>query len=232
MTAWRDPDVDYSNFGPAVNFLIESAIEDIHTAMPGTVISYDATTRRAEIEPSLRHVLGDGQKSLIQPPVLDVPVLHPAGGGYVILMPIKPGDAVMMVFSERGITDFKKRLELSDPDITDSHSMRDAVAIPGFGPSGEVVPGRGIRIQSIDGKTRLSLETGSIKMIVDDQEATMSSTGLVVENLVVSGSVHLPPDVYSGGGLTPQRNIGAGHKHIYPDPGPPPSSARTGPVSP
>ena len=53
----RNPDIEYDNAPQSLPFVIfETFKEVLHTAMPGVVVSYDAETKRAVVQPGLRTV--------------------------------------------------------------------------------------------------------------------------------------------------------------------------------
>ena len=117
------------------HFLIEQYLKDnVHTAIPGHVVTYSATSRRAIVQPAIRLAYTDGTE-VSKPPVGNVPVLFPSGGGYTVHLPLEKGDPVMLLCSERSMADFKRAYQEASPGTSPLFSMRDAVAIPGFGPS-------------------------------------------------------------------------------------------------
>ena len=126
------PDHDYSNLAVAVRFALRQGLKDLYTCMPGIVRSYDPETRRATVQGALSIVTTDG-RVIDRTPVHDVPVVLPAGGGFALTFPLEPGDPVLLVYSQRGLSGFKKMHDLSAPDLDGFFSEKDAVAIPGFG---------------------------------------------------------------------------------------------------
>ena len=74
--------------------------------------------------------------SLPKAVILDVPVLFMAGGGFSVLVPFVPGDAVMLLFSERDIARFKATLETGPPLSEDIMEIQHAVAALAFVPPG------------------------------------------------------------------------------------------------
>ena len=89
--------------------------------------------------------------------ISNVPVLHPSGGGFVIAFPLAPGDPVLLVFSARGISQFKKDFTESPPDDDAIFSYKDAIALPGFGATEINKIGNGITIQTEDGSAFITI---------------------------------------------------------------------------
>ena len=117
--------IDYGNGSTALRFALRQALKGIYTCLPGLVVSYDAATRRANVQ-----------------------VLFPCGGQSAFTFPVEAGDAVLLVYSQRGLRDFKKTHAMSQPGVESFFSYRDAFAIPGFGPVGAWEPEHEIAISS------------------------------------------------------------------------------------
>jgi hypothetical protein len=78
---------------------------------------------------------GDGNYvSQKLPKLADVPVAFPRGGGYAVSFPIKAGDFVLLVFSERNIGQWRSTGTQGDPGDLGMHTLDGAVAIPGVYP--------------------------------------------------------------------------------------------------
>lgn len=158
----RDLDSSYSHLDQVLGFCFRQEMKDVHTSIPGVVESYNAETKRASIQIAMnmlikRDNLAGNPESVARPIIQDVPVLHVAGGGYVIHVPLVRGNAVMLLFSERGIERFKERFEVSDPTVGSFFAERDAVAIPGFGSLEHKLAGDGLTIQTEDGQQSVQI---------------------------------------------------------------------------
>ena len=128
----RDPETRYGkSLSQALEFFFSQKIKEFHTAIPGVVNAYEQTTKRARVQIGLNMRLTDG-KSKARPIILDVPVCHPSGGGYVVHVPLRAGDGVLLVFSERGIENFKETFAVADPPVGSIMAERDAIAVPGI----------------------------------------------------------------------------------------------------
>ena len=136
---------------------LESRVLELHTSRPGNIVEYDPETKRAVVQPAVDLLLDDGTVTA-RAPLLDVPVIHPSGGGFVCHFPLAPGDPVMLVFSDRGLTAFKEAYEKSSPDVDRLMSEADAVAIPGFG-------AREVSLASDEGLT-IQAEDGSVSVVI------------------------------------------------------------------
>ena len=162
----RLPDELHDHLSSVLRFTVEQFRKTINISIPATVISYDAVTRRATVQPAI-NILTTADEELKRPPLVDVPFIWLSTGGYIVHSPVRKGDAVMLLISQRGLTDFKRRYAVAscaeDPDIM---SMRDAVVIPGFGTHGdtEIPEPDALTCQTEDGEQRISINAnGDIK---------------------------------------------------------------------
>lgn len=103
---------------------------NIHTALPGIVVSYDHDKNRASVQPAGLFKTNDG-RSIAYPVIHHVPVVFPmgCGGSAGVTFPLEGGDGCLLVFSEGQLDDF---LINSDSDDQRRHSLNDAICIPGL----------------------------------------------------------------------------------------------------
>ena len=128
--------------------------------LPGTVERYDAAEQKAAVLPSIRRRYTDGEEQ-DRPVIEDVPVVWPRGGSASLTMPLKRGDGVMLLFSDRSLDRWLDRGGVVTPDDRRKHSESDAVAVPGLWSFADV-PGDA----SDDGAV---LRNGSGRLRIDDR---------------------------------------------------------------
>ena len=163
----RDPDIAYNQLKQVLPFCFSQELKNVHTIAPGIVRGYHALTKRASVQIALNMIVSidgtlDNLKSMARPVILDVPVCHPSGGGYVVHLPLREPDPVILFFSERGIETFKETFDVSDPPIDAIFAERDAIAYPGFGARRITPASDGLSMQTEDGNTSVSLTPGQI----------------------------------------------------------------------
>jgi hypothetical protein len=101
----------------------KAGLATVLTSLPGKVVSYDPDTKTAVVEEAVH----DGDPP---PPLLDVPVKFPRGGGYRLVWPLQPGDEVTLVFYGLDPSRFRASGERSLVNIIRRHG-RYPVALPG-----------------------------------------------------------------------------------------------------
>lgn len=112
--------------------MIDQALDDVHTALPARVERFDPTTLRGDVVPLVkRRVTKDGEPEPC-PPILDVPFWMPKAGPFVLRLPVRRGDTVLVVFSERALDYILTDGQPQDPRLRRRHALDDAIALPGL----------------------------------------------------------------------------------------------------
>jgi hypothetical protein len=106
----------------------------VHTSFPGVVTEYDASKRRATVQPSLKRRAGN-KEYIAFPLLIDVPVIFPGTKKWTIHFPLEKDDEVVVFFSERALEAWKDAGQdnVEDPDPR-RYSLNDAYCIPGLQP--------------------------------------------------------------------------------------------------
>lgn len=152
-------------FPKAVTFAIRQLIDtNVNTAEPGVIEEYDPETQRARIRLAMRRAFVDKSPSMAKAPLLNVPVLQAATGGYMIHQQVDPGDIVLVVFSKESLERFKQTWGETDP--VRGSRFTDAVAILWGKAPRAPAQTEGIVIQSADGETYIHVVDGKIEMRV------------------------------------------------------------------
>lgn len=101
-------------------------------SLPGVVVSYDASTRRARVRPGVRgQRVVDGVLEHVDPPELpDVPVLWPACSAGAMVGHLAAGDEVLVVVADRAIDNWKAEGGLVDAGDVRRSDPSDAMCFP------------------------------------------------------------------------------------------------------
>lgn len=160
--------------------LMQQKIGSIHTCLPGTILSFDASTCLASVKSTLKKYTADDR--VLEYPVIDgVPVFMPHAGAAQITYPVKAGDSCLIVFSERSIDEW---LGVGSDDNHDprQYDLTDGFCFVGMMPSQSI---SAENVEVINGGTKISLTPGN--------------TINVVGNINVQGSITCSGDVLGGG---------------------------------
>lgn len=119
-----------------IKYAIDSRLANVNTCLPGRVISFDFEKSKASIQPSLKKRLLDGQ--IFDLPIINnVPVIFPRSGSFSMTFPIKQGDYVLVLFSQRSLDLWLSVGGVVAPDDFRKFDLSDAIAIPGILPFSE-----------------------------------------------------------------------------------------------
>ncbi len=108
----------------------KSVMYEIHTALPGKIISVDPRKATAQIKPYGKYLTHSGKK-LEYPLLTEVPLVFPFSqtAGIGIAFPVNSGDSCLVIFSEAELDEWRSSAEAETPLRFD---LTNAVAIPGL----------------------------------------------------------------------------------------------------
>ena len=120
--------------------LKQNILSSLHCALPGTVVSYDAETQTAVIQPAVkrraeqrdgfvRSVSGRNYRTVPDVPLpllRDVPVFMP------VSFEVNPGDACLVIFADCDIDAWFESGDTKVPESNRMHSLSDGFAFVGF----------------------------------------------------------------------------------------------------
>jgi hypothetical protein len=168
-------------FQEALELLIDTKMESVHTAFAAVVQAYKGHSKRTcDVVPANKIMLSDG--SVLEPvPIYSVPVVFPSSQAGGILFPIKKGDTVLVVISECAIGNWLAGDgRVVEPEDATRFTMHDAIAIPGLwtttsAPKTEMDAKSGgmefngalVEITS-KGKVKVANKTTNAKVLLDD----------------------------------------------------------------
>ena len=103
----------------------EAVFAQLHCALPGTVVSFDAERQTAVIQPAVK--IG----TMMYPVLRDVPVFMP------VPFEVTPGDACIVIFADIDIDAWIESGEAEEPKSARKHALSDGFAFVGFKKGGE-----------------------------------------------------------------------------------------------
>lgn len=125
----KQTDNDIKNI---INGWAKDQIDRVHTAVPGEVVSFDASTNRASVKPFGKYKATDGRQ-FPYPVIYNAPVYFPCGRNRNAGMtfPVLPGDGCLIIFSMEQMEDYLSdgKSDSLDPR---KHSLNDAIVLPGL----------------------------------------------------------------------------------------------------
>jgi len=107
---------------------VDRVLSTVNTCLPGTVKTYDPVKQSCEVDIDIKKKLGG--KFVVIPTLVNVPVIFPSGGGFSVSYPLKKGNKVICLFSQRSLDDWLEDIN-DDPKQVRRFDLSDAFAYPG-----------------------------------------------------------------------------------------------------
>ncbi len=148
--------------------LTDSIGGSIRVAMPGIIRSWDSATQTASVQLAIREkVIKNGAEKDTEIPLLvDVPVVMPRAGGFMLAFAPSQGDEVLVIFADLCIDAWWQSGGVQNQDEVRRHDFSDAFAV--FGTWSQKrkpsLPSSGVRLQADGGGTYLSVTSGQIEL--------------------------------------------------------------------
>jgi phage baseplate assembly protein gpV len=165
----------------------------IWTALPCTVVSYDATKKTCVLQPTLQASIQDESGEFhweTLPLLLDCPVFFPQGGGCVLTFPIQPGDEALVIFASRCIDSWWQSGGIQVQAELRMHSLSDGFAFVGIS-SMPAVPAAmsttTAQLRTLDGSTYVEVNPAGSVNVVAAGNISASAAGNITA--VAGGSI-------------------------------------------
>ena len=169
-------------FVQAIKDTVRSELSDVHTAVPGKIVSFNASTGLATVLPVMKFRKPDGT-SMDYPQITGVPVLFPQGYGQsaTIAFPVKAGDGCLIIVAENSI-DYWLYGQETDTDL--SFDMTNAICIPGLFTKANA------DVKQACNENAVVLNCSGSKVVLKSREAVITAGQVVVNGpLKVNGDI-------------------------------------------
>ena len=157
---------------------MDSVSVNMRCACPGIIKAYNAEQQTVTVQLALREIISlDGVQEEMEIPLLvDVPIVLPRAGGFVLAVAPVPGDECLVVFSDMCIDAWWQSGGVQSQADKRRHDLSDGFAILGAWSQVRkpVMPQSGISLQKDDGTVGIAIENDRV---------------VVTGDLVVRGSV-------------------------------------------
>lgn len=187
--------------GEAIRSMFDDMLANAWTSLPCIVQSFNAAKGTIVAQPAIKSRVRqqNGDTQLVTLPLLvDVPVVFPAGGGFLITFPITAGDECLVVFADRCIDTWFQQGGTQTPSEIRTHDLSDGFAIVG--------PFSAPRVPASINATALELRT-------TDRSAYIQLTASGQVNIVAPGGVHITGTTTGSGEGTFNSHTVSAHVH-------------------
>lgn len=187
---------------------IEGRLKDLHTMMPGIIVSFDPDKQTAVVQPAIRRIFTE--KGAVNLPVcVDVPVAFPGGGDFWLTFPVQPGDECILQFSERAIDYWYASGGTQEPAEYRLHDLSDGIAQVGLNSQPKKLDDlqmTGAELRTRSRSTYIRLEDGNIFIKGNifhegdyDQEGSLTRSGTSTTQGRITGHGGMTVDGGGGG---------------------------------
>lgn len=161
-------DERYGGMAIALSACADAVKASVRVALPGIITAYDETSQTVSVRPAIREQLNiDGQTRYEEVPLLiDVPVVMPRAGGYVLSFAPREGDECLVVFSDLCIDSWWQSGGVQNPFEMRRHDFSDGFAILGVWSQKNrpKLAAAGVCLQNDDGSAGVAVEGGCVRL--------------------------------------------------------------------
>lgn len=122
---------DINSLAEAFDVVFDSKVSNIHTQIPGKIVKYDYKKQKAEVQPLIKKRYLDGTVESF-PILVNVPIMLNRTKNSGVLLPIKPGDGVLIEFCERSLENWYLSGAEVEPGDPRKFDLSDSVGIVGL----------------------------------------------------------------------------------------------------
>jgi len=186
----------------AINQAISQHMRDnVDDMLPATVVSYDAATNRAVVKP-LSVMVDSAGRQIEREPIGDIPVYRYGGGGFVVTLPVQPGDFGWLKASDRDIThNLTATGTQARPQTGRTHSFSDGMFYPDTAANVPGASGSEMSMRSVSGESKLDIGSSNIGLDSSNIGLTSSTMTAAIPTTTWDGDITMPPGrgISSGG---------------------------------
>lgn len=187
-------------FSQEVEETARSIVNEIHTALPGEIISFDAESGMAVVQPVGDYVTSDGTQ-LAYPSIIEVPVMFPycQSVGVGMAFPVGKGDSCLIVISEVELDKWRSGAE-SEASLR--FDLTSAIALPGLLRGSNNLITKAVQKNAVvlgTSETEVVISKDAVTVAVKGSTLTVSDSGIAIKgDLNVTGNISYTGSLTSG----------------------------------
>lgn len=203
----------------AMRVILDSLQSQLWTALPCIVNSVNLTEMTIEAQPTIQGSITDekGVVTFVNMPLLvDVPICFPSAGGFILTLPIKAGDEVLVILASRCIDAWWQSGGIQKPMESRMHDLSDGFAVPGprsLPKKVSSISSTGAQLRNDAGTTYVEISADGKIKLVSPSEIDVTGNFKVTGNVNVSGTINAVGEIMSA--TTPLHT----HVHVSATPG-------------
>lgn len=188
---------------------LRQTVNNVRVAMPGIIRSFDATEQTVTVQCAIREKINmDGNLSWQEIPLLlDVPIIFPRAGNYILTMPIQAGDECLVVFGDSCMDAWWQSGGVQNQIDCRRHDLSDGYAIVGLYSQPRRITNYSTntaQLRNLSGSAYVELSGDNVNIVGGN--VTISATSVTIGgSTTIDGRVfmsHKHSGVQTGGGNT------------------------------
>ena len=188
---------------------LRQTVNNVRVAMPGIIQSFDATEQTVTVQCAIREKINmDGNLSWQEIPLLlDVPIIFPRAGNYILTMPIQAGDECLVVFGDSCMDAWWQSGGVQNQIDCRRHDLSDGYAIVGLYSQPRRITNYSTntaQLRNLSGSAYVELSGNDVNIVGGN--VTISATKVTIGgSTTIDGRVfmsHKHSGVETGGGNT------------------------------
>lgn len=152
--------------------LMDAVSSRMRVAIPGVIQSFNSTEQTVTVQPAVQELVTHqnlSQSNVSLPLLVDIPIVFPRAGGFVLTMPVQTGDECLVVFGDMAIDGWWQNggTKNPQPDIR-RHDLSDGFAVLGTWSQPNVVPNystTSAQLRTDDGSVYIDLSKSGISLV-------------------------------------------------------------------
>ena len=213
LDQWQYEEAASDDPEAATRAAVDAKVVNLHTILPGKIVSFDGAKQTAVVRPGIkRYFRGQGWKTL--PDLMDVPVVFPRGGDFVLTFPVRAGDECQISFSERAIDTWFASGGEQVPHSYRTHDLSDAFAQVGISSIPNVVKdfnSDAVELRRLDGNAKIQINGQDIAITSGSGDISVSSSAGTIKLNAPPGATPLMNGVLLGSCPCPLMPPGTTH---------------------
>lgn len=186
-------------FTQEVEGTAREVVNEIHTALPGEIVSFDAGSGSASVKPAGKFVTSDGQK-LDYPVITEVPVVFPfcQQAGVGVAFPVNAGDSCIIIISEVELDAWRSGAE-SEGSLR--FDLTSAMAVPGL------LEGGSDLVKKATDQNAVVIGTSGAEVIISDEGVSVDTGSTMIDvsesGIAVRGDLKVDGNISYTGSCQP-----------------------------
>lgn len=150
--------------------MLEAFSGDLRVSVPGIIQSFDPVEQTVTVQIAIREKINnDGTINNIEIPLLlDVPIVLPRAGNFILTMPIAQGDECLVIFGDRCIDAWFSSGGVQNQIESRKHDLSDGFAILGCWSQPNIISDystNSAQLRNLDGTSYIEVKDSQINLV-------------------------------------------------------------------